>query len=491
MCESVVTVVRHGVWRRLRVSACVVMTCVLPSAAARSETLTEALSSAYYTNHTLNAKRAEQRAIDEGVPIALSDLRPSVSFSADAGVRRTNLGLTSTSTSLSSVFPEGKTWPSGYSFTLNQNLFRGFRTINATRQAKAEVFAGIESLRSVEQTTLLDAVTAYIDVLRDQAIVRLRENNVKVLNSQLRATKDRFEVGEVTRTDVAQSQARLSGAISELSLARSNLKTSRATYEQVIGHPPSRLQLPKPINALLPRLLEDALAIANEENPDILNAAFLAEAAHYAVKKIVGELLPEVTFETNYQMQYEPSRTTEDSETTTYIGRVNVPLYQAGSVAAQIRQAKDTKRQLQTETAAARTEIRADVVSAWGQLESARGARSNPTNPKSKPTASRSRVFAMKSMSASARSWTCLDAEQDLLDSSVKLVTSKRVKAIAEYSLIFVTGQLNSYYLDLPVQHYDPLQHYHKAKFKLLGLSGGREDWLEGLRNSIGGNEGR
>ena len=490
MCESVVTAVRHGVWRRLRVSACVVMTCVLPSAAARSETLTEALSSAYYTNHTLNAKRAEQRAIDEGVPIALSDLRPSVSFSADAGVRRTNLGLTSTSTSLSSVFPEGKTWPSGYSFTLNQNLFRGFRTINATRQAKAEVFAGIESLRSVEQTTLLDAVTAYIDVLRDQAIVRLRENNVKVLNSQLRATKDRFEVGEVTRTDVAQSQARLSGAISELSLARSNLKTSRATYELVIGHPPSRLQLPKPINALLPRLLEDALAIANEENPDILNATFLAEAAHYAVKKIVGELLPEVTFETNYQMQYEPSRTTEDSETTTYIGRVNVPLYQAGSVAAQIRQAKDTKRQLQTETAAARTEIRADMVSAWGQLES---ARAQIKSDESEVEANSIALAGVRDEEYVGQRTVLdvLDAEQDLLDSSVKLVTSKRDKAIAEYSLIFVTGQLNSYYLDLPVQHYDPLQHYHKAKFKLLGLSGGREDWLEGLRNSIGGNEGR
>jgi len=466
------------------VACAAVLSLPLPAAA---ESLEEALAEAYYGNPTLNAKRAEQRAIDEGMPIALSNLRPTVSFSADTGVTHSNQGVNSTGSAVRSIFSDGKTRPTGYSFTLNQNLFRGFRTINAARQAKANVFAGIESLRSVEQTVLLDAVTAYIDVLRDQAIVRLRENNVKVLASQLKATQDRFEVGEVTRTDTAQSQASLSSANSELSLARANLKASRAAYEKVIGHPPGRLRLPKSIVALLPTSQQDAVAVAEEENPAVLNAVFLAEAADYAVRELEGELLPEVTFETQYQMRYETSRIVEDAESTTYMGRVNVPLYQAGSVAAQVRQAKDTRRQRRTETAAARDAARSDVVSAWGRLESANA------QIRSDKASVDANAIALKGVRDEEQVGQrtildVLDAEQTLLDANVALVTSRRDKVVAEYALLASVGGLNTFVLNLPVQHYDPLQHYRRAKFKFLGLredsGAGWRDWMHEAWNA-------
>ena len=488
MRESVVATGRHGPWSAfIGGFTGVCFGCLALASPVRAETLEQALASAYYTNPTINAKRAEQRALDEGVPIALSNIRPNVGFSADTGLKRDNLGLSSSSSALTSVFREGKTRPTGYSFTLNQNLFRGFRTINAAREAKANVFAGIESLRSVEQTVLLDGVTAYIDVLRDQAIVRLNENNVKVLRSQLKATKDRFEVGEVTRTDTAQSQARLSDAVSSLSLARANLKTSRANFEEVIGHPPGKLSLPKSITGLLPTSLPDATAIAEEENPTILNAMFLAEAADYAVRELKGELLPEVTFETEYQMRYETSQTTEEAESTTVMGRVNVPLYQAGAVAAQVRQAKDTRRQRESETKQARTQTRADVVSAWGQLESVRA------QIKSDQASVDANSIALKGVRDEERVGQrtvldVLDAEQELLDSNVNLVTTRRDKVLAEYNLLAAVGGLNSFVLNLPVQHYDPLLHYRRAKFKFLGLSDdgdvGWRDWLHNTWNS-------
>ena len=494
MRESVVMTVRRAVWYAVSGCAVAALGClvfsgmILASAVfsvrASAETLEEALASTYYSNPTINAKRAEQRAIDEGVPIALSDIRPSVGFSADTGVSRNNLGLSSRSSGFSGVFPEGKTRPTGYSFTLNQNLFRGFRTINAAREAKANVFAGIESLRSVEQEVLLDAVSSYIDVLRDQAIVRLGENNVKVLRSQLKATKDRFEVGEVTRTDTAQSQARLSAANSDLSLARSNLKTSRASFERVIGHPAGGLTLPKTIASQLPATQSDALSIAEEESPTILNAVFLAEAADYAVRELRGELLPEVTFETEYQMRYETSRTTEEAETTTYMGRVNVPLYQSGSVAARVRQAKDTRRRRQTETKVARNQNRADVISAWSQLVSVNA------QIKSDQASVDANSIALRGVRDEERVGQrtildVLDAEQELLDSNVNLVTTRRDKVLAEYTLLSAFGSLNSYVLDLPVQHYDPLLHYRRAKFKFLGLrDDGDVGWRDWLRNT-------
>ena len=266
----------EGSWRRggAAAIACLALGVVFCARPAAAETLVEALANAYLINPVLNAERANLRATDEQVAVAKSGLRPNISASGDAAFQNQEsdivggsqsssvqkcdaataalepafCGFLASQTNVGSIesqlSSDGVTHPRGYSVNLSQTVFQGFQNLNAIRQAKATVQAGREGLRATEQTTLLNAVTAYVDVVRDQAVVRLRQTNVDVLTEQLRQTKDRFNVGEVTRTDVAQAEARRSDSITQLYAAQANLKTSRATYEQVIGHPPSNLVHP-------------------------------------------------------------------------------------------------------------------------------------------------------------------------------------------------------------------------------------------------------
>ena len=202
------------------------------------------------------------------------------------------------------------------------------------------------------------------------AIVRLRENDVTVLTEQLKATKDRFDVGEVTRTDVAQAEARRAEALATLAAAQANLKTSRAAYEQIIGHPPSNLVTPASIRHLLPSSINEAMTLGDGENPIILAAVYNEEASLYAVEQIMGEMLPEVTLEAQYEKRFDQSQSLEELETTTVTGRVNVPFYQGGGVSARVRQAKETNNQLKKEVEDARLRVHADVIANWGILQS-------------------------------------------------------------------------------------------------------------------------
>src|SRR5690349_3830991 len=355
-----------GMSWRLRGGAALVYAFLVITACGRpadAETLEQALTDAYLINPVLNAERARLRATDEQVALAKAGLRPFISGSADVNFKNTNVETAGAAGGVIGSFSgAGVTHPRGYSVQLTQPLFEGFQNLNAIRQAKSTVQAARESLRSVEQTVLLDAVTAYVNVVRDAAIVRLRENDVTVLTEQLKATKDRFDVGEVTRTDVAQAEARRSEALSTLAAAQANLKTSNAAYEQIIGHPPGKLETPPSIRGLLPTSLDDAMTLGDGENPIILAAVYQEEASLYAVEQIMGELLPTATLEAQYQQRFGflntpdiPGDSSLDGEfTTTVTGRVNVPLYQGGGVAARIRQAKETDNQLKKEVEDAR-----------------------------------------------------------------------------------------------------------------------------------------
>ncbi len=438
-----------------------------PSSAS-AESLFEALSATYLTNPTINAKRAELRAIDESVPAAKAGLRPTISQNIDAGVQRTNVGLPAGAPP--GFGSEGKSRPTGYDFQLNQPLFRGGRTVAEIREANANVQAGREDLRNTEQTTFLNAVTAFVDVVRDRAIVRLNENNIKVLAEQLKATKDRFEVGEVTKTDVAQAEARLSGSKSDLSVAQANLKSSRATYEQIVGHAPGPLIEAKPIDRLLPSSLNDALRVGEAENPAILQTVFLEKSAKHAIKRVKGELLPELSFEASYSKRYEPSNTVEDTETATFVGRVTVPLYQGGGVAARVRQAKETKRQRLRQIGEARAQVRAAVISAWGQLTS---TRAQIVSDQAQVRANQIALNGVREEEKVGQRTVLdvLDAEQELLDSQVELVGSKRDAVVASYSLLQAIGRLSVPNLSLSVAEYDPDEHYRRVKNKLFGLN--------------------
>ena len=375
------------------------------------------------------------------------------------------------------AFPAGTSHPRGWSVQLTQPLFEGFQNLNAIRQAKSTVQAAREALRTVEQTVLLDAATAYVNVVRDTAIVRLRENDVTVLTEQLKATKDRFDVGEVTRTDVAQAEARRAESLATLAAAQANLKTSRAAYEQIIGHPPGNLVTPPSIRRLLPSTLNEAMTLGDGENPIILAAVYTEEASLYAVQQIMGELLPQVTLEAQYQQRFgflnspdtPGDAALEEEDTTTVVGRLNVPLYQGGGVSARVRQAKETNNQLKKEVEDARLRVHADVIANWGILQSSGPAI---TSAQAAVSANKIALTGVREEEKVGQRTTLdvLDAQRELLNSQIGLVTALRDRIVAEYSIYAAIGRMDAQTLGLPVPYYDPLEHYDIVKNKWIGL---------------------
>lgn len=429
---------------------------------AAAETLPQALAQAYRTNPRLDAERARLRATDEEVNRALSGYRPQINGSADVGYQRTETKPATAS--------NGETHPHGYGVTAVQPIFNGFRTQNQVREAEATVRAGRETLRGVEQAVLLEAVTAYMDVVRDQAIVRLRENNVTVLTRDLRATQDRFNVGEVTRTDVAQAEARRAGSVSALDLARANLRTSRAAFERVVGNPPSNLVEPGVPNKVLPRSVEEAIGISAKESPNVIGALYREQAARHTVDRIWGELLPSVQLEAGYNRRYDTSRTVDESESTTVTGRLNVPIYQGGEVHARVRQSKHTHVSRLQEIEQQRTEVQAAVVSAWSSYQA---AIAQLASDQAQVNANRTALTGVREEEKVGQR-TILDvlnAEQELLNSEVNLVTTKRNLVVASYNVLAQVGRLDVKVLGVSGTVYDPEAHYHEVRRRWFGIS--------------------
>jgi outer membrane protein len=455
-----------GSWRActsgIGAAALAVLLACIPAGQGRAETLKQALAAAYKFNPRLDAARATQRAVDEEVPRALSGYRPSVNGSADTSYEKQITDGRNFHTNTDSN-------PRGYTVGAVQPLFRGFRTVNAVNAAEATARAGWETLRTTEALVLLDVVTAYGDVVRDTAIVRLRENNVTVLTRDLRATQDRFNVGEVTRTDVAQAQARRAAAVAALDLARANLKTSRAFFERVVGHPPSHLVEAKPTN-LIARTVGENVEISARESPVVVSALYREQAARFAVDVIRGELLPTVQLEANYTKRYDPSINIDETETTLVTGRVTVPFYTGGEVQARVRQAKHTHVQRLQEIEQARSEVQERVVTAWSQLEAAKAAAESDT------TAVNANRIALAGVREEERvgQRTLLDvlnAEQELLNSEVNLVTDQRNVLVASYAVLSVIGRLNAQELGTANLVYDPEAHYHDVRRKWFDIS--------------------
>jgi outer membrane protein len=441
------------------------------ASAVSAETLRSALAAAYMTNPTLNAERAKLRAIDEKASQARSNFRPSISADLDTGYLKGKPNpVDGTPASTGGFSAGGTNHPTGYTLTIDKTLFRGFRTLNAIRQADADIQSGREDLRAVEQLTLLDAVTSYMDVVRDQAIVRLREGNVRVLSEQLKATEDRFEVGEVTRTDVAQAEARRSGSNSQLSLAQSNVKTSRASYQRVIGHPAGNVVEPSPIDSLLPHALPSALDTAEVENPALQSAIHAEEASRYAIKQIRGEMLPEISVEATYSDTLDPSVALDRIEETTLFGRIRVPLYSQGEPSSRVRAAVETNRQRKQQVDEARAQAVAIVIAAWGRLVS---SRAQIISDQSQVKANNIALNGVKEEEKVGQRTILdvLDAEQEFLDAQVTLVTTKRDKVVASFILLSAIGRLDTGHMRLSVEEYDPTVHYNAVKNKWFGTN--------------------
>ncbi len=440
----------------------IAISALFPAAPAHAETLLQALAAAYKYNPTIDAERARLRATDEDVSIANSGYRPVISADADV----TNTWQRSRPGSPG----DGSQTSKGYSVGLSQPIFSGFRTVNAVNEAEALVRAGRENLRTIEQGVLLDAATAFMDVIRDQAIVRLRENNVNVLSRELQATRDRFAVGEVTRTDVAQSESRRASSISALDTARSNLKISRAVFERVVGHPPGRLVDPPGPYSRIPKTQEEAIAIAIRETPSVVAALYREQAARFTVDRIWGELLPEVRLDAGYSQRWDPSQGTDEREGTSVTGRVSIPLYDGGSVQARVRQAKHLHLARLQDIEQARTVARQGVFSAWAQLTA---ARAQLESDQAAVTAARTALTGVREEQKVGQR-TILDvlnAEQEYLSTQVQLETTRRNLVVTSYLVLQSVGRLSSEFLSLTKLVYDPDVHYNEVRRKWWGIS--------------------
>jgi outer membrane protein len=430
--------------------------------AAAAETLKQALGSAYRYNPRLDAARATLRATDEEVARANSGYRPTINGTADVGYLNTETKPGSAAS--------GETHPRGYAVTASQPVFRGFRTLNQVREAEATVRAGRETLRVVEQLVLLDAVTAYMDVLRDTNILRIRENNVSVLTRELKATQERFAVGEVTRTDVAQAEARRAAAISALDLARSNLKTSRGAYERHIGRPPTSLVEPNASERRLPRSLEEAISISARENPNVVVSLYREQASRHTVDRIWGELLPSFQVDASYGRRFDSSLTTDQSESTSVTGRLTVPFYTSGEVQARVRQAKHTHVARIQEIEQARADVQAVVVQSWSQLAAAR-AQLDSDNASVKAFRTALAGVREEEKVGQRTLLDILNAEQELLNAEVNLISTKRNIIVATYNVLAAIGRLNIQELGAAGSVYDPELHYFEIRRKWWGVS--------------------
>jgi outer membrane protein len=440
--------------------------------AARADTLEQALVEAYRSNPTLNAQRASVRATDEGVPQALSGYRPKISATVSGGEQSLS-SITKVTTTTPSTYStlSGYNSPVSGGVTVSQTLFNGFQTGNRTRQAEAQVLAARETLRVTEQSVLLNAATAYMNLLRDTAILSLQESNVKVLQEQLRQVRDRFNVGEVTRTDVAQSEASLASGRSQVLTAESNYKTSGAVYRQIIGSTPGKLGAATPVDRFSPHNLAAAVAIGSSGHPSVTAAQFNIDAAQSQVKIAEGALLPTLSVQGSAVKNYlaTGTLTTMESYSASVLGTLSVPIYQGGAEYSLIRQAKETLGQRRIDFDAAREQVREQVVQFWGQLDAAKA------NIDATQSQVQSSEIALNGVREEARvgqrtTLDVLNAQQSLVNARVALVSAQRDRVVASYSLLSAIGRLSPQVLGLHVPTYNVEVHYTQVRDSWAGV---------------------
>ena len=430
---------------------------------ANAQTIEDTLTIAYRNNPTFLSQRAKLRAIDEGVPQALSDWRPSVEITGSAGLE----GITNTTKTNRGQHRE----PRSLGMTLTQSLYRGGRTLAATREAENTVHAERARLSETEQDVLLDAATAFMDVFRDEAVLKLNINNEQVLKRQFEATRDRFEVGEITRTDVHQAEARLAGAAADRIESEGNLEASRATYQNIVGmSAPRGLKAPARAYAL-PDDKATANMTAAVDNPVVVSAEFDRKALEDKVDEVRGELLPTLSVSTGVTRAFESSSQTGRLDTAKLTLNLTVPLYQQGEVFSRLREAKqDVAEQVQI-VDKARRDATEEATRAWESLVTARA------RVKSFKAQIRANVVALEGVEREAQVGSrtvldVLDAEQELLDSRVAHVRAQRDELVAVFELKEGMGQLTAREMRLPVEYYDPTGHYRGVRNKWFGGAG-------------------
>jgi outer membrane protein len=434
---------------------------------AAADTLRGALSQAYQVNPQLNAQRSIVRQIDEAVPQALSGYRPQVNVTAGAG-NRFDVQQAGAKPEIANKHTYW-TAPRGIGVTAQQPLFNGFQTANRTRAAESKVLAAREILRVIEQTVLLDAAAAYMDVMRDAAILEVERGNVQVLEETLRQTRRRFKLGEVTHTDVAQAEAQLAAGRSQMLGAESNLTTSRAAYRRVIGSNPGRLEPGLPVDDLSPRTLAAAIDAGMTANPSVKAAMYGVDVAQLQVKISEGALYPTVTLQANMERAHDVSGLVPEQGSASLLVGVTIPLYQGGAEYSAIRQSKETLGQRRLDLASTRDEARAAVVKVWGLLQAAKA------QIQAAQEQVRASEVALKGVRMEARlglrtTLDVLNAQQAVVNAQLNLIATQRDRVVASYKLLAAVGRLSPVTLALPTSIYDPSIHYQQVRDAWVGV---------------------
>jgi len=432
---------------------------------AASETLEGALMRAYQTNPVLNAERSRQRGTDENVSIALAGYRPQIAA-----------GFSPSLIAVRDLLVDGSTASAtlrGYTaqITINQILFNGFKTGNQVRQAESQVQSGREALRGVEQAVFLDAATAFENVVASQALVEAQRVNLAFLRETLASTRKRLEAGDVTPTDVAQAEARLARGTADLNAAEVNLAISQALYEQIIGVPPGYLIPAPPIDRLLPTVRDQALAVARRENPAVLGATYDIDVAQYAIRVAESALYPTISAQ-GYLLNTQNTDVnlgTVKSNQAGVIGNLNIPIYDGGQAAAQVRQTKEVLSQTRIVLDRVRTQTAAAVVAAWVTNE---GAKIAVTASESEVRAATIALEGVRREAQAGQRTTLevLNSQQDLISAKARLIGAQRDRVVASYTLLSAIGRLDHRNLGLATPSYEPQTHYQQVRDVWHGL---------------------
>ena len=457
-------VVRGSVARRvmepgLRLTVAVTGAMLLACGPLCAENLSEALVKAYQSSPQLNADRARQRGTDENVPQALAGYRPQVVASLSAGLQAVRNTLPDNTIQGATLRP----WTIGV--TVSQVLFNGFRTANSVRVAEYQVLSGREALRNTGQGVLLDAVTAYMNVLANQALVEAQRTNVAVLREIQATTRKRLDAGDVTPTDTAQAEARLSRGLADLNAAEVAFAISRATYAQVIGAPPGQLAAAMPVDRFSPLTMPASIETAGHEHPAVLGAGYDVDVAQTTIKVAEGSLLPTVAVQASASRSKDSDSTlsTFATDQASILGQINVPIYDGGTAASQTRQAKELASQSRLVLEQVRNQSRTAVVSAWVSNE---GTKVALTAAESEVKAADVALQGVRREAAGGQRTTIdvLNAQQDLTSARSRQIQAQHDRVIASYTLLSAVGRLDVHTLDLSTPDYLPEAHYHQVR---------------------------
>jgi TolC family type I secretion outer membrane protein len=437
----------------------------------KSQTLTDALVAAYMSNPELLGARVGVRSTDESVSQAISGWRPNVSMSAD---------ITRSNTHLNTRDPKDRDmlqFPRNTSLTVTQPLFKGFRTEAGITKAELGVDAARANLLAKEQDILLSAVTAFMSVVQDQAKLELKINNEQVLQRQLEATRDRFRVGEITRTDVSQNESRLAGATSERIQFEGNLNNSRTKYVKIIGIAPGKVVAPDDLRVKT-IALEAALDAAVANHPDIISQQRLEESSRINIKSVRGELLPSLNLIGTLSRAWEQSGHDDQKNTGSIKLSLSMPLFQKGSVYSRLRAAKQDAGKSRLKMEETRRNVREAAAKAWQSVKTAK-ARIKSITAQIKAAEVALEGVQREAAVGSRTILDVLDSEQALLDAKINLVGANREQVVASFQLQESMGQLTAKILKLPVKLYDPMAHYKEIRSKWVGSDSSGQDTVD------------